>query len=95
MTPTAVLLAAYSSSASPGVITNTAKPRTDQLIGSPATWRSAPIDQASGMDLEELQLCLGDSGAVTVAVCQIGDDWAVVRFRPGVPGDVDLGAGWN
>ena len=58
----------------------------DKLIRGPDTGRGSITGQPSSIDLEEVQVCLVDLGAVAVvATSEVVNDWAVVAIGPGRP----------
>lgn len=63
----------------PGVVVG------DQGIRCPASRYGSVIEKSNSIDLEELQSSLVGRGAVTIAVCEVINDWTVVRFWPGSP----------
>jgi hypothetical protein len=64
---------------------------SNELVGSPLARSGAAIDQASLVNLEELEGLLVDGGAViTSALGEVVDDGTVVRLGPGVPLELDL-----
>ena len=71
----------------PGVVVG------DQLIVAPDAGRVGLVDQADGVDLEELQRRLVNRLAGSVAVGQVAQDWAMVAAWPGRPLEEDFVAG--
>ena len=65
----------------------------DQIVGGPLSGRAAAIDEALGVDLEELERGRVDGRALAVAGGKVRDDRAVVALRPFGPLELDVGAG--
>ena len=61
-----------------------------QSIGSPGTWSSRVVEETRLGDLEPLEGGLVDGSAITTAVCEVVDDWAVVRLWPCVPVQINV-----
>lgn len=60
------------------------------MVGCPCTWNIGVVNQSSLVDLEEFKSRFVDGAAVSVAVGQVSDDWAVVGFGPFSPLKVDF-----
>ena len=67
----------------------------DQVVGGPLSGRAAAIDEALGVDLEELQRSRVDGGALAVAGGKVRDDGAVVALRPFSPLELNVRASLN
>jgi hypothetical protein len=65
----------------------------DQVVGGPGAGNGGVINEATLVDLEELQGGLVDRGAVAIAVGQVGNDGAMVRLGPFSPLELDAATG--
>lgn len=63
----------------PGVVVG------DQLVSAPGSGVGSIADQTDLVDLEELQCRLVNAGAVSGALGEVVDDWAVMAARPRGP----------
>ena len=62
---------------------------TVDVVRAPLAWRNAAILQTNGVELEEVEVGLGDLSAITIAASHVVDDRAVMAIWPGVPDEVD------
>lgn len=65
----------------------------DEVVRGPCTWNIIVVDQASLINLEELQGSFVNVRTVSVAVSHVGNDWAVVARWPRSPLQLDRATG--
>lgn len=66
---------------------------SNELVTCPCTGDVSVVDQTGLGDLEKLEGCLVDHGAVAIAVSHVGNDRAVVALGPVSPLQLDRATG--